>query len=156
MKFFLTLLLQQKWQVLFGETKILPNFVKLVEFYRNKKVIWKESRHTSDPIFTDVKKAKQAEHLSEKRRANEDLNKVWAFSFFSIYCYLMCIKVISNPFRTNFNFTMATWIAQSSSNSLISTTSTIPKMAKCKSKFLPAAFAWCLLLSCTTLFFYFP
>jgi len=29
-------------------------------------------------------------------------------------------------------------------------------MAKCKSKFLPAAFAWCLLLSCTTLFFYFP
>jgi len=29
-------------------------------------------------------------------------------------------------------------------------------MAKCKSKFLPAAFAWCLLLSLTTLFFYYP
>jgi hypothetical protein len=31
-------------------------------------------------------------------------------------------------------------------------------MAKCKSKtkFLPALFAWFLLLTCTTLFFYFP
>jgi hypothetical protein len=32
----------------------------------------------------------------------------------------------------------------------------VSSMAKCKSKFLPAAFAWCLLLSLTTLFFYYP